>query len=236
MLKKVSYRTQTIVTTTVIVVLSLLISGIFFFYTYYISLKDHAYQQLNHSVESVVQNIEQKLTSISNAAFMFSSTPLVREWVNGTANFTGDTMAGYKNIANLRTQIESGLMFNDAWLSRGVDGVYMAVDGNFIPLLFRTATSLKTSEPVNRLVYEEVANLPENSFYYLLDTNKGIKEPAVFYIHRVNDTTQSKQLTFIFSVNSENITKVLSSLDENTTAHIIYKGKVLFSYDYSAIG
>lgn len=230
MAKRLTYRNKTILSTIAIVLVSLLLSGVYFFYAYYTTLRENAYDRLNNSAEALQQNLDQTFSSIDNASFLFVSTPQLREWTRGALELSGNTMTGYNNIANLRTSIEYNLLFNDAWLSKAIDSVYMVVDGQYIPLLFRQATSIKTSEHRNRQIYEDNTSRTEMAFYSMEE------DGTVCMTRRISTAAQDKQLSLQFSISSQVVDRQLAAQGKDSIVNVIYQGTVLFSNHPELVG
>lgn len=229
MIQNLTIRRKIILLTISVIVCAVMVSGTYFGYTYYTSLRNNAYEKLNSSISQAVTSISHKFEDLDNTSFAFFSASHMRSWQNREFDFSNDSNTSYNNIANLRGEIESSLMFNNAWLLKYIDSVYMFADNKCIYLVSRKAESLPQSQQRNQKVFEETKNQRKMIFYYL-DNN------TVYMIRRMNDIAQKKQLTLVFAINSESIMQELYQLDSNATTNIIGDGTVFFSNHRNLIG
>ncbi len=232
MKKPLTIRKKIIMLTILVVLGAMLVSGTYFFYTYYSTLKRDAYDKLNSSIDQIASSLSNKFTNIDNASFAFLSTTHLRRWKNGEFDFSEDSPTNFNTIANLRSDIESNLMFNNAWLAKYLDTVYLFADGKCIHIVSRKAESLPQSQSQNELIFKATKDRPEMSFYYLSQQNS----PTVYMIRKMNDITRKKQLTLIFTINSDSITQELHQLDSNIAANVVNKSTILFSNNPDLLG
>lgn len=232
MIRNFTIRKKIILLTILIITCAVMVSSAFFFYTYYTTLEKNAYDKLNLSIDQSVTSISNKFTDIDNTSFSFLSTSYMRSWQNREFDFTDDNSISYNNIANLRREIESSLMFNKTWLSKYIDTVYLFADNKCIYLVSRKAESLSQSQLSNQKVYDSTKNNSQMSFYYL----SGKNSPTIYMVRKMNDITQKKQLTLIFTINSDSIVNELCQLNPNITASIVSGKTVFFSNNKSLIG
>ena len=229
MIRNTTIRKKIILHTILVIVCAVVVSGTYFFYTYYTTLKQEAYDRMDSSISQAVTSISHKFEEIDNTSFAFLANPYMRGWQNRELDFTNDSFSSYNNIANLRSEIESNLMFNHAWLLKYIDSVYMFADGKSARLASRNAESLPQSQQRNEKIFETTKGIKQMSFYYLSDK-------TVYMIRRMNDVTQSKQLTLIFAINSDSVAQELYQLNFNATANIANNHTIFFSNRHELIG
>ena len=222
---------------TLIVSCALVISGIYFFFNYFSTLRRDAYDKLNSSVDQLATSLTNRITSIEDSSFSFLSSEYMRSWKNRNFEFVSDSeeqeRKGYVQVANLRSEIESNLLFNTSWNAKYIDTVYFFADGKGFHLVSRKTEAEPVISKQNEEVYRATLGYKDMSFYYLTEESGA---PMVYFVRRMHDITLTKTLTLILTINTESICEELKSLGDGTTAHVVHGDVIYFSSDLNAIG
>lgn len=233
MIHKISLRKKIIFAAISCVFISLSLSAVFFLYTQYKTLKTGAYAKLNLSIKQVSSSINSKLTNIENDSFAFLSIDNMKEWANRELNFKKSSPSYIKNITELRNDINSRLMFNNAWISKYINTIYLFADNETIQLVTRYPSTLTKTDAKFNQIYNDTKQNDSTNFYYI-DTTQQPKQ--VYMIRRMNDITFKEQLTLIFHINESAFSEELIKLGNNINSYIVYNNQVIFSNNYKNIG
>lgn len=236
MAKNISVRFKIILSGVSILFAAVLIIGLFFSITFYKTMQSNVYKDLNNAIISAEEKISSNFELIENTLFTFFNTSVFREWKNNNIEIppsdNNKDSITYKAFNEIQKDISAILMFNSAWSNKIIHSSYLIADDK--PFSLHVPRSFISNDAENfKNVYEEVKE-KELKTCYIPPTSEN---PFAYAAKKFSNITNTKEIVFITSLDSEKFSEELSRLPAGITASLADKdGTVFFSSDNELIG
>lgn len=217
-------RAKVVALTAGLVFVSLCIAGGFFFASYYNALLNATYETLNTSVTQVQTAVSGNLEAVNNVAYYVFSSEHIRNWLNNDLEFPPEDPLSFSKISKLKKDIQMMLIFNNSWIAKHIDTIYIFADGQTIDLISRSSQSLPEQLAAFEQIKTRAEAVPDSTMFFPPDESG----QEVYFVKRIHNTSDTKELLLILSVNQAAFSEELRQFPAGVTASVVDNDGVVF--------